>query len=115
MQTVNRGATALADPVFVLCAGRSGSTLLRFLLDSHPELACPPETRIPWLCTQMASAWSVIEDVSSDNSKNESGADGGEGGADGGAGGGGGGAGGGGGVPEVVLAGLRQSFGPMID
>ena len=102
MQTVNRGATALADPVFVLCAGRSGSTLLRFLLDSHPELACPPETRIPWLCTQMASAWSVIEDVSADNSKNEGGADG-EG------------TGGGGRVPEVVLAGLRQSFGPMID
>ena len=24
------------DPVFVLCMGRSGSTLLRFLLDAHP-------------------------------------------------------------------------------
>src|SRR6202035_2611623 len=33
-------------PVFVLCMGRSGSTLLRFLLDAHPELACPPETSL---------------------------------------------------------------------
>jgi len=31
------------DPVFVLTSARSGSTLLRFMLDSHPALACPPE------------------------------------------------------------------------
>jgi len=46
-----------ADPVFVLCAGRSGSTLLRFLLDAHPDLACPPETRLPTMCAQIASVW----------------------------------------------------------
>jgi Sulfotransferase family len=46
-----------ADPVFVICAGRSGSTLLRFLLDAHPDLACPPETRLPAMCAQMASVW----------------------------------------------------------
>ena len=59
------GPTTMAgnDPVFVLCAGRSGSTLLRFLLDGHPELACPPETRIPWLCKQLASTWAVVEDA----------------------------------------------------
>ena len=51
------------DPVFVLCAGRSGSTLLRFLLDAHPDLACPPETRLPWLARQLATAWTVIEDA----------------------------------------------------
>ena len=51
------------DPVFVLCAGRSGSTLLRFLLDAHPDLACPPETRLPWLARQLATAWTVIEDT----------------------------------------------------
>jgi len=56
-------AAACDDPVFVLCTGRSGSTLLRFLLDAHPDLACPPETRLPWLCAQLASAWSVIEDA----------------------------------------------------
>jgi protein-tyrosine sulfotransferase len=51
----------VADPVFVLCMGRSGSTLLRFLLDAHPELACPPETSLPALCGQLAVVWSLIE------------------------------------------------------
>jgi hypothetical protein len=55
------GGGQSADPVFVLCVGRSGSTLLRLLLDSHPDLACPPETNIPALCTQLAVVWSLIE------------------------------------------------------
>jgi hypothetical protein len=49
------------DPVFVLCMGRSGSTLLRFLIDAHPDLACPPETNMPALCSQLAVVWSLIE------------------------------------------------------
>ena len=49
------------DPVFVLCMARSGSTLLRFLLDAHPELACPPETSLPALYGQLAVVWSLIE------------------------------------------------------
>jgi hypothetical protein len=52
---------SFADPVFVLCNGRSGSTLLRFMLDAHPELACPPETNLPALCAQLATVWSLIE------------------------------------------------------
>lgn len=52
---------SFADPVFVLCNGRSGSTLLRFLLDAHPDLACPPETNVPALCAQLATVWSLIE------------------------------------------------------
>lgn len=52
---------SFADPVFVLCNARSGSTLLRFLLDTHPELACPPETNLPGLCAQLATVWSLIE------------------------------------------------------
>jgi sulfotransferase family protein len=48
-------------PVFVLCNGRSGSTLLRFLLDSHPDLACPPETNLPAIAAQLATVWSLIE------------------------------------------------------
>lgn len=31
---------------FVLCPARSGSTLLRLILDGHPEIACPPETNL---------------------------------------------------------------------
>lgn len=41
--------------------GRSGSTLLRLILDTHPDLACPPETNIPALCSQLAVVWSLIE------------------------------------------------------
>lgn len=55
------GAGQRPDPVFVLCMGRSGSTLLRFLLDAHPELACPPETSMPALCGQLSVVWSLIE------------------------------------------------------
>jgi protein-tyrosine sulfotransferase len=55
------GAGPVSDPVFVLCNGRSGSTLLRFVLDAHPELACPPETNLPGLCVQLATVWSLIE------------------------------------------------------
>jgi hypothetical protein len=58
-EATNNGA--FADPVFVLCNGRSGSTLLRFALDAHPELACPPETNLPGLCVQLATVWSLIE------------------------------------------------------
>jgi hypothetical protein len=54
-------AVRLDRPVFVLCNGRSGSTLLRFLLDAHPEFACPPETNMPGLCAQLATVWSLIE------------------------------------------------------
>ena len=55
------GTGLVADPVFVLCNGRSGSTLLRFVLDAHPDLACPPETNLPQLCVQLATVWSLIE------------------------------------------------------
>ena len=56
-----QAAATRPDPVFVLCMARSGSTLLRFLLDAHPELACPPETSLPALYGQLAVVWSLIE------------------------------------------------------
>jgi hypothetical protein len=55
------GGTHGDDPVFVLCIARSGSTLLRLVLDTHPDLACPPETNMPALCSQLAVVWSLIE------------------------------------------------------
>ena len=58
---VARSGYRFADPIFVLCNGRSGSTLLRFILDAHPDLACPPETSLPALCAQLAMVWSLIE------------------------------------------------------
>jgi len=33
-----------APPVFVVGCGRSGTTLLRLMLDAHPDLAIPPES-----------------------------------------------------------------------
>jgi hypothetical protein len=41
--------------------GRSGSTLLRFILDAHPSLACPPETNLGQLFGQLAVVWSLVE------------------------------------------------------
>jgi protein-tyrosine sulfotransferase len=50
-------------PVFVLTAARSGSTLLRFILDAHPDLCCPPELGVGAACAQLARVWSVTEGV----------------------------------------------------
>ncbi|HEX3492464.1 MAG TPA: sulfotransferase, partial [Streptosporangiaceae bacterium] len=52
---------ACNDPVFVLCTSRSGSTLLRFVLDAHPDLACPPEMKLPFVLSQLARLWSATD------------------------------------------------------
>jgi hypothetical protein len=63
-------AGASSGLVFVLCTSRSGSTLLRFVLDAHPDLACPPETRLPGVLTQLATAWSATHALSWPGGKN---------------------------------------------
>jgi sulfotransferase family protein len=50
-------------PVFILTASRSGSTLLRVILDSHPRLACPPETDITSACMLLAMTCDVLENA----------------------------------------------------
>jgi hypothetical protein len=79
-----------ADPAFVLCGARSGSTLLRFMLDAHPELACPAETDLPALCAHMTSVWSILGGrpiaANADDTP----------------------------VPEPVLVRLRQAIEPMV-
>ena len=55
--------TTCESPVFVLTSSRSGSTLLRFILDSHPELACPPETTVASACASLLRSWAVLEDA----------------------------------------------------
>jgi hypothetical protein len=52
-------------PVFILTTSRSGSTLLRFILDSHPDLACPPETSVSAALAQLARVWGVLENTRS--------------------------------------------------
>ena len=54
-------ARAGQAPVIVLTMARSGSTLLRFILDSHPELACPPETSLGSVCYMMTRLWDLLD------------------------------------------------------
>jgi hypothetical protein len=62
MQVAGQTSVDMVEaPLFVLCGARSGSTLLRFILDAHPDLACPPETNLPALCAHLATVWSLIE------------------------------------------------------
>lgn len=51
------------SPVFVLGASRSGSTLMRFILDSHPDLACPPETDVTSACSRLIHSWNILGDA----------------------------------------------------
>ncbi len=61
----NPGA-ACDSPVFVLTSSRSGSTLLRFVLDSHPELACPPETVVSSACASLLRSWMILREAGSE-------------------------------------------------
>lgn len=55
------------SPVFILTASRSGSTLLRIILDSHPRLACPPETSITGACLALAMTCDALENAGVDS------------------------------------------------
>src|ERR1043165_3692102 len=37
-------------PTFILSCERSGSTLLRYIVDTHPDIACPGELNLGDLC-----------------------------------------------------------------
>src|SRR5438067_867005 len=43
-------------PIFILSNPRSGSTLLRFLLDAHPSICCPGELRLGAICEFVTTA-----------------------------------------------------------
>jgi protein-tyrosine sulfotransferase len=47
-------------PIFVLCTSRSGSTLLRYFLDAHPDLCCPAETNIAAMFDAIRFAAGVV-------------------------------------------------------
>jgi hypothetical protein len=43
--------------IFIVSPARSGSTLLRYLLDSHPEITSPPELNLSALLQHVADVW----------------------------------------------------------
>jgi hypothetical protein len=57
--------SACRDPVFILTCSRSGSTLLRFILDTHPDFACPPETMITAACVSLLRSADILENAGS--------------------------------------------------
>ena len=61
-----RGKSFHPNPVFIVCSARSGSTLLRYILDSHPILCCPPELHLVSLIDRLKEiygvTWGTTED-----------------------------------------------------
>lgn len=54
--TNNSTESAIA-PLFVVTLARSGSTLLRYLLDTHPDVVCPSELDLADLLHHTADTW----------------------------------------------------------
>jgi LPS sulfotransferase NodH len=53
-----RGDRLVARPAFIMCTLRSGSTLLRVLLDSHSQLHAPHEIHLRYVSVKLAATWS---------------------------------------------------------
>jgi protein-tyrosine sulfotransferase len=51
----------MRDPIIVISAPRSGSTLLRYILDTHPQVWCPAETGLGALCRQLLATLDAVE------------------------------------------------------
>ena len=47
----------VTKPIFILTLPRSGSTLLRYLLDAHSMVTCPPETQLTLMCSNIMNCW----------------------------------------------------------
>ena len=54
---VRPGDRLLEQPGFVMCTLRSGSTLLRVLLNSHSHIHCPHEVHLRYLSVGLDAKW----------------------------------------------------------
>jgi len=61
----------MKNPIFILCLPRTGSTLMRFVLDSHPLIWCPPEEHFIEL---LQALYDLLDTNSYDNPNNDNGA-----------------------------------------
>lgn len=52
-RTAVDGRIESTAPVFILSCERSGSTLLRYIVDTHQDIACPAELRLGQLCVAL--------------------------------------------------------------
>lgn len=43
----------MTAPIFILSHARTGSTLLRYIVDAHPQVCCPPELALGRLCRNL--------------------------------------------------------------
>src|SRR3954454_892035 len=55
---VRKGERLVRQPGFVMCTLRSGSTLLRVMLDSHSQIHCPHEIHLRYLSVGLDKKWS---------------------------------------------------------
>jgi hypothetical protein len=56
----HRSAAGRPAPTFIACGARSGSTVLRWLIDSHPHVACPGESDIALLLERFARSATAL-------------------------------------------------------
>lgn len=49
------------EPIFVVCYPRSGSTLLRYILDTHADIVCPPELHLASLIQQLERVYRILK------------------------------------------------------
>ena len=52
-----RATGCSSSPAFVMCTLRSGSTLLRVLLNSHSQIHCPHEIHLRYLSVDLDAKW----------------------------------------------------------